>query len=42
MDQDKLLHGLHDSFELLRGLLLDATKRGAIRTEEDFARELLG
>jgi hypothetical protein len=42
IDQDKLLHGLYDSFELLRSLLLDATERGAVRIEEDFARELLG
>jgi hypothetical protein len=38
---DRLLTGLHDSFEVLRALLLDAVERGAIRTEEDFSCELL-
>jgi hypothetical protein len=42
IDEEKLFHGLHYSFELLRALLLDATERGALRTEEDFARDLLG
>jgi len=39
--EEKLLTGLHESFELLRALLLDAVERGAIRTEEDFHQELL-
>jgi hypothetical protein len=39
--EDKLLGGLHDSFELLRVLLLDAVERGAVRTEEEFNQELL-
>lgn len=42
IDQEKLLHGLHDSFDLLRTLLIDAIERGSVRTEEDFGRELLG
>jgi hypothetical protein len=32
---------LHESFELLRTLLLDAVERGAVRTEQDFCCELL-
>ncbi len=39
--EDKLFIGLHDSFEVLRTLLLDAVERGAVRTEDDFSRELL-
>jgi hypothetical protein len=39
--EDKLFTGLHDSFEILRTLLLDAVQRGAVRTEDDFFRELL-
>jgi hypothetical protein len=39
--EDKLLTCLHESFELLRTLLLDAVERGAVRTEEDFYCELL-
>ncbi len=39
--EDKLLTGLHESFELLRALLLDAVERGGVRTEEDYHRELL-
>jgi hypothetical protein len=42
IDQEKLLHGLHDSFDVLRTLLIDAIQRGSVRTEEDFAGELLG
>jgi hypothetical protein len=39
--QEKLFTGLHDSFEILRALLLDAVERDAIRAEDDFFRELL-
>lgn len=39
--EDKLFTGLHDSFEILRTLLLDAVERGTVRTEDDFCRELL-
>lgn len=39
--EEKLLTGLHESFELLRALLLDAVERNAVRTEEDFFQELL-
>lgn len=39
--EDKLLTGLHDSFDVLRTLLLDAVERGAIRSDDDFFRELL-
>jgi hypothetical protein len=39
--QENLFTGLHDSFEILRALLLDAVERGAIRAEDDFFRELL-
>ena len=39
--EEKLFAGLHGSFEILRTLLLDAVERGAIRTEDDFFRELL-
>jgi hypothetical protein len=39
--EDKLLTGLHDSFEVLRTLLLDAVERGKLRSEEDFSSELL-
>jgi hypothetical protein len=39
--EEKLFTGLHDSFEILRALLLDAVQRGAIRAEDDFVRELL-
>jgi len=39
--EEKLFTGLHESFEVLRALLLDAVERGAIRTEEDVYKELL-
>ena len=39
--EDKLFTGLHDSFEILRCLLLDAVERGTLRTEGDFFQELL-
>jgi hypothetical protein len=38
---DKLFRALHDSFEILRALLLDAIERGAVRNEDDFFDELL-
>jgi hypothetical protein len=38
---EKLFTGLHESFELLRTMLLDAVERAAVRTEEDFYKELL-
>ena len=38
---EKLFTGLHESFELLRAMLLDAVERAAVRTEEDFYKELL-
>jgi hypothetical protein len=41
IDQGKLFRGLHDSFEILRALLLDAVARGALRTDEDFVNGLL-
>lgn len=39
--EEKLLTGLHDSFDVLRTLLLDAVQLGAIRTEEQYFLELL-
>lgn len=39
--EDKLFAGLHDSFDVLRTLLLDAVERGTIRSDEDFSLELL-
>lgn len=39
--EDKLFTGLHESFDVLRTLLLDAVERGAIRSDEDFFLELL-
>jgi hypothetical protein len=41
ISKEKLFTGLHDSFEVLRTLLLDAVERGAVRTEDDFFCELL-
>jgi hypothetical protein len=41
ISEEKLLAGLHDSFETLRTLLLDAVERCALRTEDDFLLELL-
>jgi hypothetical protein len=38
---EKLFTGLHESFDLLRAMLLDAVERTAVRTEEDFYKELL-
>ena len=39
--REKLFAGLHESFELLRTMLLDAVERGCVRTEEDYHQELL-
>jgi hypothetical protein len=39
--EEKLFTGLHDSFEILRSLLLDAVERGAVRTEEEILSGLL-
>ncbi len=39
--EGKLFTGLHDSFDVLRKLLLDAVERGAVRSNEDFFLELL-
>jgi hypothetical protein len=41
IDEERLICGVHDSFEVLRTLLLDAVERGAVRTEDDFCQELL-
>ncbi len=41
LPEEKLMTGLQDSFEMLRVLLLDAVERRAVRTEEDYLRELL-
>ena len=41
ISEDKLFKGVHDSFELLRSLLVDAVERGGVRSEEDYFRELL-
>jgi len=41
LPEEKLMTGLQDSFEVLRVLLLDAVERRAVRTEEDYLRELL-
>jgi hypothetical protein len=39
--EDTLFTGLHESFEFLRTLLLDAVERGSVRTDEDYLRDLL-
>jgi hypothetical protein len=39
--EDRLYTGLHESFDVLRGLLLDAIEQGRIRSEADFLNELL-
>jgi hypothetical protein len=38
----KLISGLHDSFEILRSILLDCVSRGNVRKENDYLLELLG
>ena len=39
--EDKLMTGVHGSFEVVRALLLDAVERGKLRTDEDFSEEML-
>lgn len=39
--EEKLFSALHESFDVLRTLLLDAVERGALRTDDDFFQELL-
>jgi len=39
--EDRLFTGLQESFDLLRGLLVDAIERDRVRNEEDFLSELL-
>jgi len=41
LSEQKLFSGLHDSFEILRHLLLDAVARGRLKTEEDYLYDLL-
>jgi hypothetical protein len=41
MSEEKVFTGVHESFELLRTLLLDAVQRGAVRNDDDFCGELL-
>jgi hypothetical protein len=41
LTDDKLTKGLHDSFELLRHLILDAITLGRVRSEDDYLCELL-
>ena len=38
----KLISGLHDSFEILRTILLDCVSRRHVRREDDYLQELLG
>jgi len=38
---ERLFTGLHESFDVLRALLLDAIEQGRVRGEDDFLRELL-
>ena len=42
LSDSKLIEGLHDSFEILRTVLLDCVSRGQVRKEEDYLLELLG
>lgn len=39
--EERVFAALHDSFEILRALLLDAVERGAVRTEDELFEELL-
>jgi hypothetical protein len=41
ISEEGLFAGVHESFELLRALLLDAVQRGELRSERDFCGELL-
>lgn len=38
---DKLTLGMHESFDILRSLLLHCVVRGSVPTEDDMYRELL-
>lgn len=42
IDDNKLILGVFESYEILRKILIDAVERGAIRSEEDYLLELLG
>lgn len=42
LPETKLTDGLHESFEILRTILLDSVERGCIRKEDDYLAELLG
>ena len=41
LSDDKLFSGLHESFEILRHLLLDAVARGSLKSEDDHLEDLL-
>jgi hypothetical protein len=41
LSDERLFAGLHDSFDVLRALLLDVVHRGALRGEVDFCNDLL-
>jgi hypothetical protein len=41
VDPEKLLTGIHDSYTLLRLLLLDAVNRGSVATEDEWLERLL-
>jgi len=42
LSDEKLISGLHDSFEILRTILLNCVSRGHVRKEDDYLLELLG
>jgi hypothetical protein len=42
LSDEKLIGGLHESFEILRTILLDCVSRGQVRKEDDYMLELLG
>ena len=42
LSDEKLISGLHDSFEILRTILLDCVSRRHVRKEDDYLLELLG
>jgi len=42
LSDTKLTNGLHESFEILRSILLDCVERGRVRKEDDYLVELLG
>ena len=41
ISEEKLFAAVHDSFEVLRVLLLDVVQRGGVRSEADFCEDLL-